>query len=358
MEALEQFAATLPHPVRFAGDARGGWALEFGLYKAVSAVLTVLARESSVAVDFSASRVLVTAPAGRLSAAVLRAALDPAAVRVAALGGSLTSSVTGGTAVVGIQLAERVENSVLYQRVCELVRDGQGPHWDAVAERLTSLPRLAVVRAAGTARESAPGVTVIDAKGPADETLAAEFVADGGPRGGVDAVLCLVPPTPAFRAALRWGRQRVVLSESASLDSLARTLVVWAPVIAARRALVTIRELTADLPADDPLRWAVDQVGADTHEIAELDLLDDLARGELLRGLSADAARLLGAHGRDLRTRLALPVTAGDEEVEDAADQAVRRWRAHAERPGTGGRDRAACEVLARTAEGMLVLTG
>jgi hypothetical protein len=40
--------------------------------------------------------------------------------------------------------------------------------------------------------------------------------------------------------------------------------------------------------------------------------------------------------------------------VREAAELAVRRWRAHAERPGTGGRDRAACEVLARTAEGLL----
>jgi hypothetical protein len=361
-EALAEYAATLPRPVRFAGDVgRAAWEVEFGLYQAVSAVLTVLARESEVAVDFSRLRVLLTAPAGRLSPAVLRAALEPVRERLAALGGALTSAVTGGTAVVDVQLTERVESSALYRRVCELVADGQAtatasarPHWDAVAARLTSLPRLAVVRPAGTARESALGVTVVDAKGPADETLAAEFLADGGPRGGVDAVLCLVPPTPAFRAALRWGRQRVVLSESSSLPDLARTLVAWGPVVAARRALVTIRELTVDLPSADPLRWAADQVGAGTHEIAELDLLDDLARGELLRGPAADAARLLGANGRDARTRLSLPPTAGDEEVQDAADQAVRRWRAHAERPGAGGRERAACEVLARTAEGML----
>jgi hypothetical protein len=247
---------------------------------------------------------------------------------------------------------------VLYERTCELVRQGQQSehsHWDAVASLLTSPPRLAVVRAAGTSRESAPGVTVIDAKGPADEALAAEFLADDGPRGAVDAVLCLIPPTSAFRAALRWARHRVVLSESATVADLARTLVAWAPVIVARRALVTVRELMASLPADDPLRWAADRVDASTHEIDELDLLDDLDREpRLLRGPSADAARLLGAHGRDPHTRLALPADAGKDKIVAAADEEVRRWRAYAERPGTGGRGRAACEILARTAEGIL----
>jgi hypothetical protein len=297
----------------------------------------------------------------------------------------MTYTVTGGVAVVSMRVSERIdpvevanasprfEQSVLYRRVCELVREGQqtadsGPdrsRWDAVVERLTAPARLAVVREPATApmtRVTVPGVTVIDivVERQADEELAREFLADGGSRGSVDAVLCLAAPTSAFRAALRWGRQRVALSESASLDELARTVVAWGPVIAARRAIVTVRELTSGLPADHPLRWSIDRIGADTHEIAELDLLDDFERGDtrLLRGAGQgaadDAARLLGAYGTDPRTRLGLPDDAGEDRVRHAADQAVRRWRAHAERPGTGGRDSAACEVLARTAEGML----
>lgn len=386
--ALEELAATLPRPVRFDGDLgrRVGWQVESGLYHAVAAVLTVLAgaaRESAVAVDFSrdeALRVLVTAPAGRLTAPELRAALDHDAERIAVLGGALTYTVTGGAVVVSIRLSDRIEpvvtvaapprfeQSVLFQQVGELVSQGRQaagngpdrPSWEAVAERLTMSPRLAVVQDPDLPRVTAPGVTVVYADGPADQELAQEFLADGGPRGSVDAVLCLVPPTPAFRAALRWGRQRVALSESATIAELARTLVAWGPVIAARRAIVTVRELTSGLPEDHPLRWAIDRIGADTHELAELDLLDDLERGDtrLLRGAgwgaSADAARLLGARGTGLRARLGLADDAGDGEVRDAADHAVRRWRAHAERPGTGGRDRAACEVLARTAEGML----
>jgi hypothetical protein len=391
--ALEELAATLPRPVRFDGDLgrRVGWQVESGLYHAVAAVLTVLAGTATgaghaVAVDFSrdeALRVLVTAQAGRLSTRELRAALNHDAERLAVLGGSMTYTVTGGAAVVSIRVSDRIdpvevetaqprfEQSGLYRRVCELVREGQqaadsGPdrsRWDAVIERLTAPARLAVVREPATepmTRVSVPGVTVLDVVAQADETLAQEFLADGGARGSVDAVLCLVPPTSTFRAALRWGRQRVALSESASLDELARTVVAWGPVIAARRAIVTVRELTSGLPEDHPLRWSIDRIGADTHEIAELDLLDDLERGDtrLLRGAGRDAAddaaRLLGAYGTEPRARLGLPPDAADDQVRDAADQEVRRWRAHAERPGTGGRDSAACEVLARTAEGML----
>jgi hypothetical protein len=275
---LEELATTLPGPVTFAGELGEGAGTE--LYEAVAAVLAVLSHESAVAVDFSrdnAFRVLVTAPAGRLSATGLRAGLEPAAERLAGFGGSMTCAVVGGAAVVAIRLSPPA--SVLYQRVCELVRQGKEiagldrPRWDVVAEEL-------LLRA--------------------------------HPRA--------------------------------------------AAVAAARDALASVRELTTGLPADHPLRWAVDRTGADTHEIAELDLLTDLERDgtRLLRGATADAARLLGAHGTDPRTRLGLATDAGDDQVRHAAGDAVQRWRAQAERPGTGWRDRTACEVLARTAEGML----
>lgn len=276
--ALEELATTLPGgPVTFTGELGEGAGRE--LYEAVAAVLAVLSRESAVTVDFSqdeAFRVLVTAQAGRLSAAGLRTTLEPEAERVAKSGGSMTCAVAGGAAVVGIRLPPPA--SVLYQRICELVRQGQEtagpdrPRWDVVAEELShrSHPRATAVKAAG-------------------------------------------------------------------------------------EALASLRELTKALPPDHPLRWGVDRIGADTHEIAELDLLADLERDgtRLLRGATADAARLLGAHGTDPHTRLGLPKDAGDDQIRHAAGAAVQRWRAQAERPGTGWQDRTACEVLARTAEGM-----
>jgi hypothetical protein len=367
--ALEELAATLSRPVRFDGDLgrRVGWQIESGLYHAVAAVLNVLAGQEntgSVEVRFDrddALRVRVVAASG-LTGHELRTALGHDAERLAVLGGAMETAVAGGSAVVTVRVADRIEpaepygnapppeQSALYRRVRDLVREGAGPRWTAVAERMAAPPRIAVV--GDPPRESPPGVTVIVAEGPADQALAEEFRTDDG----VDAVLCLVPATPAFRDALRWGRQRVELSESASLDQLARGLLAWRPVLAARRALVAAAELVRALPEGHPLRWAVDRARTEAHEIAELDLLDALGGDDprLLRGMSVDAVQLLGAHGASVRTRLGLAEDAGDDQIHKAAQHAATRWRVHAEHPATGGRDRMACEVLARTAEGIL----
>lgn len=415
--ALEELAATLRRPVRFRGDLgrRVEWHVEAGLYHAVAVVLNTLSGdarvtddkddkddnddaadvdvESAITVEFrrdDALRVQIGASAGGLSTRQLQAALGHDAARLAVLGGRMDCAVTGGMAVVVIRLPERLEltgadpaparfeHSAVYRKVCELVRQGQqaaaggpdGPRWDAVAERLALPTRLAVVHddcsadlltAADVAHASALNVTVIDLPGPADEALAREFLTDDSPKGSIDAVLCLVSPTAAFRAALRQAQnRRVVLSESASPVELVRTLASRGPVIAARRAIVAARELVSRLPAEHPLRWSFEQVSAQAHEIAELDLIDDLEHGDprLLRSLGrdgvTDALQLLGARGADPRARLGLPEDADDEQVGNAASQAVRSWRARAEGPATGGRDRIACEVLVRTAEGLL----
>jgi hypothetical protein len=95
-------------------------------------------------------------------------------------------------------------------------------------------------------------------------------------------------------------------------------------------------------------------VHIDAHDFAELDLLDDLERGDLLCEVASSAARLLGADGVDPRSRLGLPESATNVEIRSRARDEVIRWRAHAEHPATSGCDRAACEVLVRTAEGLL----
>ncbi|MGW5649093.1 hypothetical protein ACWEV3_42845 [Saccharopolyspora sp. NPDC003752] len=386
--ALEELAATLPHPVRFDGELgrRVGWEVESGFYHAVASVLNLLAGKGispdpAVAVEFGrddALRARVTATAGQLSTRDLRAALDHDAGRLAVLGGAMECAVSGGEAVVTVRLADRVtptatppraEVSALYQQVWDLVRQGRRAagdspdrsRWDAVATRMAMSARLAVVTDAAAdpvevARASALGVTVVVADGPADWALAEEFLADEGPHGSVDAVLCLVQPDPAFRSALRRGRQRVELSESASLDQLARKLIAWAPVLAARRAIVAVRALLPGLPGDHPLWWEVDRIATEAHEITELDLLDEISAGDtrVLHGVADDAARLLGAHGADPHARLGLDQDANEEQVQAAAQREALRWRTHAGKPGTSGRDRMACEVLVRTAEGLL----
>jgi hypothetical protein len=170
----------------------------------------------------------------------------------------------------------------------------------------------------------------------------------------VDAVLCQSTPAHEFRTALRAGRNRVALAEAGSSAALVSALAARGPAIAARRAVAAMTELVRALPGNHQLRWAVERVGVDAHEFAELDLLHDLERGDLLRGVASSAARLLGADGVDPRSRLGLPESATADEISSRSRDEVTRWRAHAEHPATRGRDRAACEVLVRTAEGLL----
>lgn len=383
--ALEELAVVLPRPVRFRGDlgARVGWQVESGLYHAVAAVLNALvgmAADEPVVVEFArddALRVRITTPADDEAVRQLRTTLGHDAERLAVLGGAMECAGIGGTAVVSVRVADRVEaadsaglvraleRSVLYRQVRDLVRQGQRTaadsddraRWDAVAVRMAARPRLAVVGGPpGELGQAEAAVTLVVVGGAADESLAAEFLADEGPRGAVDGVLCLTAPDARFRAALRRGPHRVELTESASVEQFARKLTAWRPVLVARRAIVSMTDLVR---ADHPLGGAVERIRAEAHEIKELDLVDELERGEsrLLRSAGptvVDAVRLLGGYGADPRARLALAPDADDGQVRASAEQAVQRWRALAEHPATGGRDRAACEVLVRSAEGIL----
>ncbi|WP_243788153.1 hypothetical protein [Saccharopolyspora gloriosae] len=383
--ALAELAATLPRSVRFDGELgrRTTWEVESGFYDAVAAVLHLLAgaeaeSEPAVTVEFGrdeAMRARVLATAGPRSASYLRAALGKDAERIVAMGGAMDCAVVEGTAIVTVSLVDRTvplhrrHGGAFEHRVLDLVRqgwravgDGADRHrWDAVAARAVLPPRLAVVTDLPVDSDvvsgaSEIGVDVVVVDGPADEALAERFLSDDGPHGSIDVVFSRIPPSAAFLAALRRSRQRVEVSRLDDLDRAARELAARAPVIAARRALVSVRGLMSGLPEEHPLRWAVDRLATEAHEITELDRLDELLTGDvrLPNDVGERAARLLGAHGTDPRTRLGLDVAADEEQVRAAAQREVLRWRAQAGAAGLGGRNAVLYEVLVRTAEGLL----
>lgn len=391
--ALEELAATLPGTVRFDGDLgrRVDWHIESGFYHAVAAVLQQVAGQTSAAavtVVFGRDSGLQARVAARgVPDDALHVALDHEAARLAVIGGEMTLARTEDCATVDVRLPERVEmvdvdaalpryDYALYRQVWELVRlgrhgSGSGPdrqRWDAVAERLSKPPRLAVIRAPGgddAARTAVPAsatphISVVEvAAGAPDAALAAEFLAEDGPRGAVDAVVCLVPASAEFRAALRSGGHQIMLGES---GQLVRRVVALAPVIAARRAIVALRDLVSELPPENRVRRELDRIVAEGHELAGLELLSELDREDSRVFANAEfaaaARRLLGEDGTDPIARLGLPGNAPDSAVRAAAISAAQSWRSRAGAPTAGGRERAACELLARTAERLLAHIG
>ncbi|OLR93332.1 thioesterase domain-containing protein [Actinokineospora bangkokensis] len=148
------------------------------------------------------------------------------------------------------------------------------------------------------------------------------------------------------------------LADHSGLSALRRTIAdevtARAEVIAARRALHAIADLVRALPPEDPVRWHAERVRVEAHDVAELDLLDDLDRGAFPNPAHrAEALRLLGTRGTDPRTRLGLPPSTPDAQVRAAAAEAAGRWRTLAEHPASTARTRRACETLIRTCEGI-----
>ncbi|GLZ38955.1 hypothetical protein [Actinokineospora sp. NBRC 105648] len=412
--ALGELAADVARPFRFEGDLgrRVGWEVESGLYHAAAAVVAQLAESAAaqaVRVRLSRSdgalRVRFTDAGSGLTDVELRAALADDAERLAAFGGTLTTSVTAGVAEVRILLPERLDEpadgsevdipSTLLARVRALVAAGArgSGEWDAQAERLDRPPVVAVVGESGTAEvvvaltgvdlpgrgsatatwyEHAPvrdvpvgpaatepdavvrlpvpilrHLTLVDVPQCPDSTM----IAPGGPLADVDVVL-LLDSDNDFRRAARSAPRRVdVLTPDADVESQLRGRVVArADLYAARAVLAAVRTL----PADSAVSRLRDQVLADAHELAELDVLGDLETGVLTLHANQDRAfRLLGARGRTAHERLALPASATSAEVVAAAVAAAADWRDRAASPATGSRERDACQVLVRTCEGL-----
>lgn len=124
-----------------------------------------------------------------------------------------------------------------------------------------------------------------------------------------------------------------------------------------RAALSALAGLTRRLPVagSDALEADVERVQSSAHELVEMRLLNALRTGEvtLRAGESAEAARLLGSDGPELRPRLGLDADAADADVRAAFAETLNRWQRRAENPIATGQAVEAARVLVRTCEAL-----
>lgn len=104
------------------------------------------------------------------------------------------------------------------------------------------------------------------------------------------------------------------------------------------------------------LLYQLEQLRSETHELTEIDLLDELQSGALPltseeRQLAED---LLGAAGSGPRTRLGLAADADTAQVREAAGQQLAHWQRRASHPASTRAVRDAAEVLVQTCEQLL----
>jgi hypothetical protein len=131
-------------------------------------------------------------------------------------------------------------------------------------------------------------------------------------------------------------------------ESIGRCFVDRASVLRARSALMALDVVLRmeSRPEAGPIAADLERTLAGAHDFRELRLLAAIRSGRVTLGDRAEeATRLLGAQGTEPAQRLS---ASGD------AYDALLRWRAHAEDPRLGDRDRRAAATIARSCEALV----
>lgn len=125
-----------------------------------------------------------------------------------------------------------------------------------------------------------------------------------------------------------------------------------------RAALAALEDLALEYPVAGSavIAEGVERIRAGAHELAEIRLLNALRAGAvpLSDGEVADAERLLGIEGLELRDRLGLAADADDAEVNRVFSATLVRWQRRAENPLAPPDAVEAAQVVVRTCEGLI----
>jgi signal transduction histidine kinase len=152
--------------------------------------------------------------------------------------------------------------------------------------------------------------------------------------------------------------------ESERLQALQAQLDRPSPVastaLQARSILQALDSLVCSAPRGGDrltqLRYQLERIRSETHELSEIDLLDELRSGAVpFTSEERQAAEeLLGAAGVEPSARLGLRADADAAQLRQVAAQQLARWRVRASHPASPRAVRNAAEVLVQTCEQLL----
>lgn len=130
-------------------------------------------------------------------------------------------------------------------------------------------------------------------------------------------------------------------------------------LLKARAGLLGLDRILRTAPPDDggSLAGAVEEVESNAHELTELRLLVALRSGgiELAEAEAAEVEHVVETSAQPARARMELGAEASSADLHRVVAEAVERWRRRAEHPMSGPDLVAACQVMERSYEGMLV---